>query len=101
MPEPAKYDITRTLVPVPGSIGLFQEIRTFSNANIQSAVDRVIAGLPADSKGALLTLEIDPETGVNMAGALKLSGMWSVSGAFQVKDMEHWALGFGVAGSWK
>ena len=98
-PEPAKYDITRTLVPVPGSIGLFQEVRTFSNANIQAAVDRVLASLPADSKGVQLTLEVDPATGVNAAVALKLSGTWSVSGAFNLSPGGDWAAGFGGAES--
>ena len=100
MPEPAKYDITRTLVPVPGSVGLFQEVRTFSNANIQAAVDRVLASIPADSKGVQLTLEVDPATGVNAAVALKLSGMWSVSGAFNLSPGGDWAAGFGIAGRW-
>ena len=93
------YEISKTLVPVSGSIGLYQEVRRFSNASIQESIDSVLARLPADSKGVEITLVGDPQSGINTAIALKLSGMWSIAAAYQ-RSLVDSAWGVRVSGRW-
>ena len=98
--EPAPvYEISKALVPVPGSIGLYQEVRRFSSPAIQELLEAVLARLPADSRGVEITLAADPVSGINTAVALKLSGMWSIAAAYR-RSKSDWAAGLSVSGRW-
>ena len=93
------YEISKTLVPVAGPVGLYQEVRRFSSPAIQELLETVLARLPADSRGVEITLAADPVSGINAAVALKLSGMWSIAAAYR-RSKSDWAAGLSVSGRW-
>jgi hypothetical protein len=96
----SKPAIVSTLEPVPGSIGVYQEVKRFGNANLQASIDRAIASMGTADKGFEVTFEADQKTGINTAIVLKLNGHWSVAGAFHAKGRDDMAVGFGVSGRW-
>jgi hypothetical protein len=92
--------LTKTLVPVPGSIGLYQEQRKFSNLSLQASIDSAIASMGSAEKGFEAIFQADAATGINTAVVIKLSGVWSVAAAFHAKDRSDMAVGFAISGRW-
>lgn len=97
---PETYDLTRTFVPIPGTVGQFQEVKRFSNSNLQASIDSAIASMSGAEKGFEFTFQADQATGINTAVVIKLSGHWSVAAAFHAKDRADMAAGFGISGRW-
>jgi len=65
-----------------------KEIRVFSDAALQASINNALAGVAADSNGAVLNLE-NNATGWNAAIAAKIDGHWSIALGYRKAEWGH------------
>jgi len=94
------YELVKTLIPVPGSQDLFQEVQKFGDSKIQAAIDASLAKL-GDKSGVVFRFDADPG-GINAAIAGKFAGQWSLVVAYhhEWKDKTWGYAGLEVARVW-
>jgi len=76
------------------------EVRRFSGEALRESMEKVLAGLPADSKAAEVEMGFDAR-GVQWVGAVKLSAGWSILGGVQYDFGGAWGGQVSLRRVWK
>jgi hypothetical protein len=64
-------------------------LRRFADAEVQAAVDRALAQIPPDKRGAVLEVGADLD-GVQAVAAVRLDGGWSLMGVLERRFSGEW-----------
>lgn len=89
--------LEKRLVALPS--GTSQEIRVFSDANIQRAISNALAALPDGKAGAVLRIESQAD-GVDSAIAARLGAHWSIVASYGYRRTGPDVVGAEVLWSW-